>query len=346
MTVTDISVPGLNAIRMEEGRALRAYQDTVHVWTVGYGLTNYDKGLPWKVGPGLVITEAQAEWYLYKSLRTNYLPDVERALNFDKCPHPQGACDAGCGFHFNTGGIRKATWPRLLMEGNLSAARASLESWCRAGGRVLQDLVNRRAHEWVMISTGGYGRLTGPVVVVPGAHNQETYHGTGDLLTTLPTDPGATAAQPPVVTPADVPQPTTPNPGVLKNGSTGPDVSDLQTKFGVPATGTFDDATEQAVRQFQGAHPNLSSDGEVGPATKAALDRDTQLKKVGTTIGKSLPAGGGIYVGLHQWVSAHGADLALVVGGVVLVGIVAYVVWNYRHDLMSKVNGTVGRVVP
>jgi lysozyme len=346
MTITDISVPGLNAIRMEEGRALRAYQDAVHVWTVGYGLTNYDKGLPWKVGPGLVITEAEAEWYLYHSLRTNYLPDVERALNFDKCPHPQGACDAGCGFHYNCGGIRRATWPALLMQGNMQAARVSLESWCRAGGRVLQDLVRRRAHEWAMISAADYGHLTGPVVVVPGANNQETYRGTGDLLTALPTPPSSVGTAPPVTDHASVPQPTTPNPGVLKNGSTGPAVTELQTKLGVPATGTFDDATEAAVRKFQSAHPYLTNDGEVGPATSAALARDTQLKTTVTTITKTLPAGGGVFVGLHQWVSAHGADIALVAGGLVLVGIVAYVVWNYRHDIMQKANAAVGRVVP
>lgn len=344
----DVSLDGLNTTRGQEGRALRAYQDTVGVWTVGYGLTNYDKGLPWRVQAGLVITEDQAEWYLLKSLRENYLPDVLRALAGGTYQHPQGAVDGGCDFHYNTGGVRKATWPRLLGSGQLAAAKASIESWNRAGGRVLSDLVNRRALNWLEVSAGQYGRITGPVNVLPNASGHETYHGTGDVLTAFPTDPNDKS--PRTVTTA-VP-PTTPNPGVLKEGSTGTDVTAAQIKLNnagvsTPVTGTFTADTTAAVKKFQDSHPNLGSDGEIGPATDAALDRAKNMRAAATAVAKgAAPAVPGAYIGFHQFVSDHAGNIALAFGVAATVAVVAYLAYKYRHDLVALINKWLGRVTP
>lgn len=57
---------------------------------------------------------------------------------------------------------------------------------------------------------------------------------------------------------------------ILKFGSSGPEVSALQAKLGLPVTGTFDAATDAAVRAFQRAHA-LVDDGKVGANTRAAL---------------------------------------------------------------------------
>jgi lysozyme len=344
----DISLDGLNETRAEEGRALRAYQDAVHVWTVGYGLTNYDKGLPWRVGAGLVITEAQAEWYLVKSIRENYLPAVRAALQGGTYSHPQGAVDGGLDFHFNTGGIKKATWPRLLGAGNLAAAKVGMASWNKAGGRVLSDLTARRAHDWQMVSTGTYPPTHGPLNVIPGANNRETYHGYGDVLTSFPTDPNDTAAR----TPQTATPPTSAGPGVLKKGDTGPEVTKTQAKLNdagmaVPLTGIFDDQTVAAVKKFQDSHPNLGTDGVVGPATDAALDRAknmrgnlTRLFKIGAP---SLPAA---YVGLHEWVSANAGNIALGLGALAVLGVLGYVVWRYQHDFDALINKWRGVVTP
>ena len=59
---------------------------------------------------------------------------------------------------------------------------------------------------------------------------------------------------------------------MLKRGSTDPHVVELQTMLGVPATGTFDDATAQAVIAFQNKN-GLNTDCIVGPLTWGALDR-------------------------------------------------------------------------
>ena len=53
-------------------------------------------------------------------------------------------------------------------------------------------------------------------------------------------------------------------------GSTGEAVNDVQRVLGVTASGTFDAATEAAVRQFQRNH-GLVPDGIVGPRTWATL---------------------------------------------------------------------------
>jgi lysozyme len=265
--------------------------------------------------------------------------------------HPQGAVDGGADFHYNTGGIRKATWPRLLGSGQLAAAKASMESWNRAGGRVLSDLVNRRAIDWNIVSAENYGHLTGPVVVVPNANNRETYRGTGDLLTAYPTDPashvaGTVKAPPPQ---NDAPPKTT-NPGVTKEGDTGPDVTHVQQQLndaGVPTPiiGTFTAETTAAVKKFQDAHPNLSTDGEVGPATDAALDRAKNLRSAASKLVKTATPGlPGAYIAAHQWISSHAGNLALGIGAAVVVGIVAYLAWTYRHDITATVNKWTGHV--
>lgn len=542
----DVTVDGLNATRMEEGRALRAYQDVVNVWTVGYGLTNFDKGLPFlPIGKGTTITEQQAEWYLLESIRKNYMPAVKRALEGGTYANPQGAVNGGNDFHFNCGGISKASWPKLLGAGNLAGAEAAMMSWNKAGGRVLADLTRRRARNWQEVSAGVYSHLSGPEVIEPGANNRERASGTGDLLTTLPTAPdgvapdstaapapapasnslapwhqcmeailgmyrfasgdnpailemakqcggqiaasykhqstawcaltvnyclvtvglkgndslwaldfrkvgtklsgpavgaiatktrdggghvflvrGRTAAggligtggnqsSPSLVCdevfvasecefnwPAGYPAPTTTGmdslpvltprphthkdyttayvdhpalqttlpalpagpgdgtrtpriaPSVLREGAAGQAVTDIQNAltaagFPTPATGTFDAATLASVLAFQKAHPNLTADGEVGPATKAGVARAIAMRNAaGKIIKTATPAIPGGFIGFHQFVSAHAGTIALGVGLAVLAAVAGFYLWRHRHDAHGWVNSVIGRIVP
>lgn len=59
-------------------------------------------------------------------------------------------------------------------------------------------------------------------------------------------------------------------PPLLKLGSSGPWVSYLQARLGIERTGTFDAATDAAVKAFQSANA-LTVDGIVGPASWKAL---------------------------------------------------------------------------
>lgn len=346
MNVTDISVNGLNSIRAYEGRALRAYQDSVGVWTVGYGLTHFDKGLPFKVGPGTTITAEQAEWFLYRSLRQNYLPAVEARINQTKVAHPQGAIDGGASMHFNTGGISKATWPAKLNAGDISGAEAAFKSWNKAGGRVLGGLVRRRASEWNIIARQDYGHLTGPELE-NGPHGTQI-SGHGSLLTALPTEPGS--VEPGNVHVHGVPD-ATPAPGhVLKEGDTGPDVVAAQqglNKAGIPTVvnGQFDSDMVEALKKFQGLHPQITADGTIGPATRATLGRTADMRERAGRLGKlGTASGAGVAATLHN-VSSHTGQIVLAVAGIIVVVAVAHFVWTYRHELRAQVNKMLGRTV-
>ena len=343
MTVTDVSVPGLNGIRMEEGRALRAYQDSVGVWTIGYGITNFDKGIGFKVQRGATITVEQAEQLLYSSLQKNYLPAVLRVLDQPKLAHPQGAVDGGLSMHFNTGGIVKASWPAKLNAGDTEGARVSFESWNKAGGRVLADLVRRRAHEWGMISEGQYGHLTGPEI----ENDRGLGIGTGELLTALPGHPAGPVVPGNVETGGSPsPGPVAPAPGVLRLGMTGPAVLAVQKQlvalgYPSPVNSTFDAATEMQVGQFQKAHPNLTVDGVVGPATRAGLTRALALRqKTGTVAKAAIPASAAAW-GLWQYVHAYAGEMVLVA----LVAVAGYYAWQHRAEIEAVINKKLGRAV-
>lgn len=343
--VTDVSLNGLNAVRGEEGRALRAYQDSVGVWTIGYGLTNYDRGLGFKVGPGVTITEDQAESLLLWSLRANYLPDVLRHIDTAKVSHPQGAVDGGTSFHFNTGGISKASWPARLNAGDLGGAQAGLESWNKAGGRVLADLVRRRAHEWGIISAENYGHLSGPEI-------EDDYGraiGHASLLTALPGHPPA------VITPGDVQKtgpvvPAAPAPGVLGLGSKGPDVLAVQKQlvdlgYPAPVSGTYDDATVIQVTEFQRHHPHLTADGLVGPATRAGLVRALAMRDKTKTVAKVAPAVPAAAGAAHAIFGLHVSGPVLILGIGLIVAGLAYVAWKHRAEIQHAINSALERTV-
>lgn len=317
---------GLNVIRSFEGRALRAYKDAVGVVTIGYGSTNYDPAIKRLLGRSLrmgdSITAEQAEELFVNSIRTGYEPAVGKALTNPTQPQ----FDAGTGFHFNTGAIAKASWPKALNRGDMAQAKASILSWNKAGGRVLSGLTRRRKREWAMIESGDYGpeghtgpveigvdgRLTGKVMSAPGS---------APTLSTAPSSPG-----------------------MLKKGDTGPYVSDLQEWLvalgylkGKP-TGSFDDATEAAVEKFQGHHPNLTKDGIVGPATRNALARDLDMRDKSKDVTKKVAVGIGFGSAAWGTFSAAVGKALLVSAGVLGVLVLAYIAFKYRDEIRGLVN--------
>lgn len=137
-----ISQKGLALIKQFEGCRLTAYQDSVGVWTIGYGHTSGVKS-------GQVITQAQADTYLRSDCAT-----AEKAVNsYDSKYHwSQNQFDALVSFTFNCGSGNLKT---LLNSGKRTIVEISskITAYNKAGGKVLQGLVNRRAAEKTLFDT-------------------------------------------------------------------------------------------------------------------------------------------------------------------------------------------------
>ena len=133
-----ISDKGIYAIKKFEGCELIAYQDAVGVWTIGYGHT---KG----VSEGDIISSAQAEAFLLKELKEydNYVHELVEV------PLHQYQFDALVSWTYNLGptNLKSSTMLKVLNEGKYNEVPDQMRRWNRAGGKVLEGLVKRRAYE-------------------------------------------------------------------------------------------------------------------------------------------------------------------------------------------------------
>lgn len=130
-----ISNNGLALIKKFEGCKLTAYQDSIGVWTIGYGHTT-------GVSKGQTITPAQADIFLKADCA-----NAEKSVNsYTKYNWNQNQFDALVSFTFNCGSGNLKT---LLQNGARTIAQIStmITAYNKAGGKVLQGLVNRRAAE-------------------------------------------------------------------------------------------------------------------------------------------------------------------------------------------------------
>lgn len=146
------SANGRKLIEDFEGLILGAYDDANDrivkpgqrvrgTLTIGVGHTS--AAGPPKVYVGMKITKVQAD-----SILAADLASVEIEVgHLVKVPITQGQFDALVSFHFNTGGLGRSSTLRLLNQKKYQAAADALLAWNRAGGRVLQGLVRRRAAE-------------------------------------------------------------------------------------------------------------------------------------------------------------------------------------------------------
>ena len=129
---------GTEILKYFEGCKLTAYQDSVGVWTIGYGHT---KG----VYDGMTITQDQAEQMLLSELEEyeGYIKDMVTV------PLTQNQFDALVVWVYNLGptNFRNSTLLKELNAGNYNAAGQEITRWNKAGGKVLAGLVKRREAE-------------------------------------------------------------------------------------------------------------------------------------------------------------------------------------------------------
>ena len=138
----NVSQKGLDIIKKWEGCRLTAYQDSVGVWTIGWGTTNSDMSITGtEIKKGLKISQATADEWLEKSVNKKYAPKVNK---YGKYNFNQNQFDALVSFCYNIGSI-----DQLTANGTRSIEEISnhIPAYNKAGGKVLQGLVNRRKDE-------------------------------------------------------------------------------------------------------------------------------------------------------------------------------------------------------
>jgi len=138
-----ISKNGIELIKRFEGLELKAYQDSVGVWTIGYGWTQPVDGK--KIGPGMVIDQATAD----RLLKCGVIQYEQGVNQLVKVNITQGQFDALVSFAYNLGlrSLSTSTLLRKLNAGDKQGAANEFGKWVNAGGVKLAGLVKRRAAE-------------------------------------------------------------------------------------------------------------------------------------------------------------------------------------------------------
>jgi lysozyme len=138
-----INAAGLALIKRFEGLRLAAYQDVAGIWTIGYGHTA-------GVGPGMVMTEAEADQALADDLE-GAAAAVDDATQDVTTGDNQFSAMVALSFNIGAANFRGSTVLREHRAGDAQAAADAFLLWNKARiAGVLQPvpgLTNRRTAE-------------------------------------------------------------------------------------------------------------------------------------------------------------------------------------------------------
>lgn len=134
-----ISEGGLELIKSFEGLRLQAYQDSVGIWSIGYGSTR-------GVREGDQISRDEAEKRLREDVGAAETC-IRSSLNMVRLT--QHAFDSLVSFSYNIGcrAFRNSTMCRLLEMGDFDGAAEQFKFWTRAGSEHPTGLIRRREAE-------------------------------------------------------------------------------------------------------------------------------------------------------------------------------------------------------
>lgn len=132
-------------IKQFEGCRLKAYQDSVSVWTIGYGTIMYPNGT--RVKEGDKCTQDEAETFLKYEviLKSQSVNGFTSNYNLT-----QNQFDALVSFAYNlgVGALQKSTLlKKIKINPNDPAIEAEFMRWINAGGKPLTGLKKRRQQE-------------------------------------------------------------------------------------------------------------------------------------------------------------------------------------------------------
>lgn len=164
-----VSKKGLDLIKKYEGCRLESYRDVVGVWTIGYGITSAARSVTGTaIGPGMRITQAQADKWLEDSVNGKYGANV---MKFDGIYHwTQEEYDALCSFAYNVGSVNGLTANGTRTRAQIADAMLQYD---KAGGKRYSGLARRRREERELFLSGsGAGRVPSetPKYVIGGTY--------------------------------------------------------------------------------------------------------------------------------------------------------------------------------
>lgn len=171
-----VGVAGLELVKEFEGLYLTAYQDSVGVWTIGYGHTGSD------VKKGMKISRIKADELLAK--------DMQAAANtVDKAPYIKfkpntNQRDALISFCFNCG----AGHLKKLCSGRTADKVAeNITKYNKAGGKILPGLTRRRKAEKALFLSPVGSKITSSSAAsnTDKSEKEDTTYSRKDFITAL-----------------------------------------------------------------------------------------------------------------------------------------------------------------
>jgi lysozyme len=141
----NISKEGIDFICQFEGFRSQPYQDSVGVWTIGYGTTMYPNGLR-VTQNDREITEDEGKTYLQHHIEHR----VIHAITELPVTLKQNQIDALCSFIYNLGigSFERSTLRKDIIQGaDKAKIKADFGMWVKAGGNILPGLIKRRNAE-------------------------------------------------------------------------------------------------------------------------------------------------------------------------------------------------------
>ena len=147
-----MSPAGRKVLADREGRRLKAYRDSVGVWTIGIGHTS--AAGPPRVTPGLTITEAECEAIFARDI-VRYEDAVNRAVKAPLAQHEFDALVSLC-YNIGTAGLARSTVVRRLNAGDRIGAADAFLMWNKPA-----EILGRRRGERAQFLGQGYAARLG-----------------------------------------------------------------------------------------------------------------------------------------------------------------------------------------
>lgn len=134
----------IELIKRFEGFRSAAYQDSVGVWTIGYG-TTAAAGVGITPRKGMVIDEAKASYYLMAAV-DKFADQIAQKITAPINENEFGAF-VSLAYNIGPGAFGASTALRRFNAGDKEGAAKSMRWFNKAGGKVLRGLERRREAE-------------------------------------------------------------------------------------------------------------------------------------------------------------------------------------------------------